>query len=207
MRDISVEAEMHLEKKSTTGEWKMIADTDKIGTIQAIGATWIRNLRVVMSGREIFNSNGLYAFKAYMDMELSYATDVKQNYLGIVGYFPSDPAKTVDQNNKDDAGYIKRKALFAMSKHAHFYTRLGADIFSSELYLINAVPVEIEIHPNSSEFMLLNLDGTAGDFRIKLDSCKLYVRTIELMDGLAMDVAKQLETSPARYGFRRSELK
>jgi hypothetical protein len=106
-----------------------IEAADKVGTIQAIGATWIKNLRVTMNGRETFNSNQLYAYKSYIDLELSYSREVKKSYLGVIGYFPDEEDKT-DQESKNDKGYAARKALFAGGKSVQFFSRLNADIFS-----------------------------------------------------------------------------
>ena len=36
---------------------------------------------------------------------------------------------------------------------------------------------------------------------------KLYVKTVELMDGLSLDLARRLDTKPARYSMRKSMLK
>jgi hypothetical protein len=159
---IYVETEMRIERRLGNGEWVPIIDTDKIGTVQGIGAVWIKNLRVTVNGRETFNANSLYSYKSYLDLELSYTPEVKANYLGICGYFPMNPSSTIDQNNVKDSGYIKRKGCFEKGVTAQFFTKLNADIFTSELYLINNVPVEIEIHPNTSNFLLLQLDAAAN---------------------------------------------
>jgi hypothetical protein len=185
-----------------------IEAADKVGTIQAIGATWIKNLRVTMNGRETFNSNQLYAYKSYIDLELSYSREVKKSYLGVIGYFPDEEDKT-DQESKNDKGYAARKALFAGGKSVQFFSRLNADIFSSDLLLINNVPIEIEIHPNDNDFLLLDLDKEANSpaYRLNISSVKMYAKFVELMDGFAQDIAARLARMPARYGIRRSELK
>nr|CAD2172290.1 unnamed protein product [Meloidogyne enterolobii] len=36
---------------------------------------------------------------------------------------------------------------------------------------------------------------------------KLYVKKVDLMDGLALDIAKRLETKPARYSIRKTMMK
>lgn len=253
---IYVQAHMHIEKPTTTG-YKRIDSSDKVATIQAIGATWIEDMRVLMNGRETFNANKLYAYKSYFDIELSYPMEVKENYLGIIGYFPCKmkhpvtsttrtipstsaegsgstppPATTTvttttgsdkdlipDQNSEFDTGYQKRRDMFASGKTVQFFTKLNADIFATDLYLINAVPIDIEIHPNSSAFLIhqtenkeMRRDGATEDpqpteWRLVIESVKMYVRTVELMDGLALEIARHLERQPARYGIRKSELK
>lgn len=196
---------------ATTGKYVPIADDEKIATIQGIGSTWIKNLRVTINGRETFNSNSLYAYKSYMDMELSFSREVKSTYLGIGGYFPLK--ETEFNQDASNECYTTTKALFAGGKTPQFYTRLNADIFSSDLLMINNVAIEIEIHPHDSDFLLMDLESTAEQkktrptYKLVVDQCKLYCKYVELMDGVALEVAKRLESSPARYGVRRSELR
>lgn len=202
---------MRLEKfDATTSKWVPIGVDDAVGTIQAIGATWIRNLRVTINGRETFNSNSLYAYKSYIDLELSYNREVKSTFLGVMGYFPMG-AQQFNQNVANEQ-YTSSKQVFEKGRVAQFYTKLNADIFSSELLMINNVAIEIEIHPNDAKFMLMDLDTAATattkpSYRLSLTSCKLFCKYVQLMEGLAMDIDRHLQQSPARYGIRRSELK
>ena len=38
------------------------------------------------------------------------------------------------------------------------------------------------------------------DYVFEIVSCKLQVKAIDLVDGLALDVARRLDTQPVRYG-------
>jgi hypothetical protein len=115
---------MCIEKMNVEGRWVPIDATDtQVSVIQAPGATWIRNLRVTMNGRETYNSNSLFAYKTYIDMELSYSRAVKESFLGICGYIPGRPWN-YDQNNHTDQGYQDRKALFKNGRTAQFYSKL-----------------------------------------------------------------------------------
>lgn len=212
-----LETEMQIQKKDGNN-WIPIEDGDHVSTIQAIGATWIRNMKVTINGRETFNSNQLYAYKSYIDLELSYNREVKSSYLGICGYHPSG-AKRYNVDSIDDEGYTARKRLFEKGKKAQFYTKLNADLFTSDLFMINNVSIEIEIHPHTSEFLLLDYSPAPAavppattatpkpTYRLAILGLKLFTKYVELMDGLSMDIAQRLENSPARYGIRRSELK
>jgi hypothetical protein len=153
-----------------------------------------------------------------MEMELSYNREVKSSYLAVCGYYPSSPNR-YNVDTTDDEGYKARRDLFKEGKKVQFYTRLNADIFSSDLFMINNIAIEIEIHPHTSEFLLLDYSpdtvaGTTGTtavvkpkYRLALTDLKLFCKYVELMDGVAMDIASRLESSPARYGIRRTEMR
>ena len=55
--------------------------------------------------------------------------------------------------------------------------------------------------------MVLELENTANAYKSVISSLKLYVKMIELMDGLALDVTRRLDTTPARYAIRRTSIK
>uniref|UniRef100_A0A1I8BGN0 Uncharacterized protein n=1 Tax=Meloidogyne hapla TaxID=6305 RepID=A0A1I8BGN0_MELHA len=76
------------------------------------------------------------------------------------------------------SSFTSRKSLFTQSRTAQFVSKLDADIFNQPLYLIN-----------------------------HLVSCKLYVKKVELMDGLALDITRKLDTKPARYAVRKTLMK
>jgi hypothetical protein len=82
-------------------------------------------MRVLINQREIYNSNQLYSFKAYLDTELSYQKAVKESYLSATGY-------GLETNPKSyaDPGYIERKNMFSSSKVVQLIHKLDCDIFN-----------------------------------------------------------------------------
>lgn len=103
-----------------------LPDNEIVTTIQMPGATWIKDLRVLINQREVYSSNQLYSYKAFFDTELSYPNDVKFNFLNVSGYYPD--AKDPDGIN--DTGFIGRKNMFAKSKTVQMISKLSADIFN-----------------------------------------------------------------------------
>lgn len=180
-----------------------IVDADIISTIQIPGATFIKNLDISINGQEIFNSNQLYSYKVYFDTELNYSKDVKDSFLSLSGYCYDD----ADQNVATGTGCRNRKKYFAGGKSAQFITNIGADLFNQDLYLINNCEIDVSIAPQPEEFMLIQDVANTTMYHLELINIKLYVKTIDLMDGLTLDLARQLDVKPARYGFRKSLLK
>ena len=201
--------EMRIRKLNVGGAPVDLAGVDDVSVIQQIGATFIKNIKVSINGREIYDSNSLYAYKAYLDTELSYPTSVKGSYLSASGYYP-DTGDDVD-TFATNTGYTSRKDLFSNNKRAQFITKLDVDLFNQELYLINNTEIDIEILPNDDAFMILspavNAPAVADNFRVEITQCKLFIKSLELMDGLALDVARKLDTNVARYPVRKSLIK
>ena len=194
--------EMKIQKQDVNGNFINIVDADDVSTIQMPGSTFIKNIKITINERETFEANNLYMYKAYFDSEFSFPLAAKNSYLGCTGYY-SDVTGTEHVH-----GHASRKPLFGRSKTAQFLSRIDCDLFNQELYLINNIELGIEITPNDDDF-LIYAPGAADTnvYRVEITSCRMFVKTVELMDGLALDVARKLENLPARYALRKSQMK
>jgi hypothetical protein len=106
--------------------------------------------------------------------------------------------------------------------------KIDADIFNQDLYLVNNVEIDIEITPHNDNFLVIipeNINvpavGTRGEadyvaahpgpntaeYEVEIINCRLYVKTVDLMDGLSLDIARKLDSQPARYGLRKTRIK
>ncbi|KAL3102872.1 hypothetical protein niasHT_028675 [Heterodera trifolii] len=169
-----------------------------VGLIQMPGATFIRNLKVHINQREVYDSNQLYSYKVYLDTELSYPATAKDAYFGVAGYFrDSDPTKVNE----------KRKKAVEESKSFQAISKLSADIFNQDLYMISNVEIDIELALQSDDFMIHQDAANKDKYTVEIVDCRLIVKTVDLMDGLSLDIARKLDTEPARYGIRKSFMK
>jgi hypothetical protein len=198
---------MRIRKFDTTNNtWRRLLATELVSTINYIGSTFIKNLKVAINGREIYDSNSLYAYKSYMDTELSYPQASKNTYLNVGGYYEEQLP-----NNAADEGWIARKDLFSLVGNSdgigQFMARLDADIFNQPSYMISGTELDIEITPHDSEFTIMKQGTDTGTYKLEITSLKLYVKTLELMDSLALDITRKLEKVPARYAIRRTTMK
>uniref|UniRef100_A0A914GUJ9 Integrase catalytic domain-containing protein n=1 Tax=Globodera rostochiensis TaxID=31243 RepID=A0A914GUJ9_GLORO len=194
--------EFRIRKENTSGQLiNLEADDQAVCPIQMIGQTFIRNIRMSINGREIFNTNSLMAYKTYFSHELSYSTTAKDSHLQAAGYY-RDPGLTLE----DGPGCVARRNLFAGSKTAQFIAKIDADLFNQPLYLINFCELDVEILPNDNEFVLIGLNAPVR-YRFEVTGLKMYVKKVSLMDGLALDIARKLEMKPARYAVRKTMMK
>jgi hypothetical protein len=180
-----------------------------VSTIQMPGSTWIKDIKILINQREIYSSNQLYSYKAYLDTELSYPNEAKDSFLSVTGY----KRDKKDPDSVADEGYVARKNMFAQSKTVQLISKLSTDIFNQDLYLISNVELDIEITPQTDDFMIIQQKtvveppATHTKYVFEITDVRLLVKTIDLMDGLSLDIAKQLDVQPARYGVRKSFMK
>ncbi|KAL3124306.1 hypothetical protein niasHT_008538 [Heterodera trifolii] len=188
-------------KENANGQlMDLTIDDENIAPIQMIGQTFIRNIKMSINGREVFNANALMAYKTYFSHELSYSTTAKDSHLNAAGYY-RDTGATLETGS----GFIQRRDLFAESKTAQFIAKIDTDLFNQPLYLINFCELDVEILPNDNDFVLIA--PTGGRYRFEIMGLKMYVKKVSLMDGLALDIARKLEIKPARYAVRKTMMK
>lgn len=190
----------------------LVAD-DIVAPIQMPGATWIKDMKILINQREVYSSNQLYSYKTYLDTELSYPLGPKDSFLNASGYIRDQK----DPDSVNDEGFKARKNMFAESKKVQLISKLSADILNQDLYLISNVEVDIEITPQPSEFMLIQKKQPAPTQRqqqaadekyiFEITDVRLLVKTIDLMDGLSLEIANRLDSEPARYGIRKTFMK
>ena len=68
------------------------------------------------------------------------------------------------------------------------------------------VDIELAVQPN--DFMLIQQKPPGNDpeknvYTFEITDVRLMVKTLDLMDGLSLDIAKRLDVEPARYGVRK----
>uniref|UniRef100_A0A183BMB2 ResB domain-containing protein n=1 Tax=Globodera pallida TaxID=36090 RepID=A0A183BMB2_GLOPA len=72
--------------------------------------------------------------------------------------------------------------------------------------MISNVEIDIELALQSDDFML-HQEKEKEKFVLEISDCRLIVKTVDLMDGLSLDIARKLDVEPARYGIRKSFMK
>uniref|UniRef100_A0A914IC83 Uncharacterized protein n=1 Tax=Globodera rostochiensis TaxID=31243 RepID=A0A914IC83_GLORO len=194
---VFVFTEFKIKKIAEDGLLNNIGSSDSVGLIQMPGATFIRNLKVHINQREVYDSNQLYSYKVYLDTELSYPIAAKDAYFGVAGYF-----RDTDLSKAND----KRRKPLAESKAYQTISKLSADIFNQDLYMISNVEIDIELALQSDDFML-HQEKEKDKFVLEISDCRLIVKTVDLMDGLSLDIARKLDVEPARFGIRKSFMK
>ena len=186
-----------------------LSDEDVVSPIQSIGSTWIRDLKILITQREIYSSTQLYSYKAFLDTEFSYPTTAKDGFLSVTGY----ARDIADPDSISDDGFVARKNMFARSKKVQLISKLSADILNQDLFLISNVEVDFEINVQPDEFLLIQkkITGKKAEehpkYTFEITDVRLMIKTLDVFDALSLEIARRLDTEPARYGIRKTFLK
>lgn len=195
--------EFRIRKEGTNGQLIDLAATDNVAPIQLIGNTFINNLRISINGREVFNANSLMAYKSYLSHELTFSPVAKFSHLESAGYRYNGKRDTLEAGD----GFLLRKKQYETSKIVQCIAKIDSDLFCQPKLLISHCGIDISIQPNDTKFVLIAPAAGTTKYHFEVISCKLYIKKLSPVDGLALDIARKLETRPARYAVRKTMLK
>ena len=167
------------------------------GPINILGKTWIKMVKIMLNGQEIFDSGPNYAYRAYLESELMYGADSKLSHLKLAGY--CGDADTVDAAT--NAGFKARAEPFRSGGFVQLMAPLHTDLFMQDKLLLPNVEVRIVLYPNSNKFCLLNY--SAGEFKLDVRTLKFYVKTVEVMKSMFLGIERTLLKTPAKYPMKR----
>ncbi|KAL3080636.1 hypothetical protein niasHS_012980 [Heterodera schachtii] len=205
-----------IERKNDAGEWVALSDTDPndkhVGVIQNFGSSFVRSLKVNISGIEVFDSSIYYHYRDYIMKELGYSQEIRKAFHAASCYYPDDD----DQNSATDPGFTARAARFSGGKQCETMVKLNFDLARQNALMLNNQDVIFTIHRNNDSFLLLTPpykkpDGTLQEnkkeYRIRVHDMRLYVRTVDVTPSLNLAISRQLESTSAKYPLRKIEMR
>uniref|UniRef100_A0A915DMS5 Uncharacterized protein n=1 Tax=Ditylenchus dipsaci TaxID=166011 RepID=A0A915DMS5_9BILA len=195
--------ELALQKRTGNNWVPLVAADVDVAPVQALGQSFIRQLKVHINGTEVYDSTNLYPYLSYIKNELTYSKDVKSSLLASTGYYNED-----QHDNAADSGYVKRCATMANSQVCEYISLLDFDLANQSQYLLNNLNLHFTIYKSDDSFMIQKLSATDNNvYRVNLLSIKMYVKTIEVQNSLNLNVLTMLEKQSAKYPLRKTEIR
>ena len=175
-------------------------DATWTGPIQLFGKTFIQKVQVAINGNQIYDSGPNYAYRCFLETELTNGYDSKMTHLKACGY--ESMAENIDRN--DNEGFRNRAEPFRSGKYVQMMGKLHCDLFVQDRLLLPHTELHLTIYPNSNNFNLLNYDS--GNYKIDFRSIKFYVRSVELLKSYCLSLERNLLRSPAKYPIKRVQV-
>lgn len=174
---------------------------------------WLHSLfeqvDVSLGGTVISSSDRMYAYRAHIENLLSLGSDAKETQLttdlwykdtaGHMDVATSAPATNADPDR--NAGLVKRGTFTARSRPVEMMGRLHCDIFSTDKFLMNRVPLRLKLVRSADSFNLMSPDP-AG-YKVNIMEAILYIRRVEISPSVYLAQEKTLRTAPTKYPLKR----
>ena len=176
---------------------------DTVAPINLLGKTFIKQIKVMLNGTEVFNSGDKYAYRAFLETELNYGTDAKNSQLQAMGYM-RDAGNNIDAVG--NTGFLERGRQYRESTVVQLMAPIHCDLFCQNRYLLNNVDLRIMLYRNSDAFCLMSYDQNP-DFKIEVNTMRWYVKGIDVMKSIGLGLERTLMHYTAKYPVRRVEIK
>ncbi|MCP3664958.1 MAG: hypothetical protein GY696_21085, partial [Gammaproteobacteria bacterium] len=175
-----------------------------VGPINAIGKTFMKQVKLTLYGVEIFDSGDKYAYRAFMETELNYGYDAGNSQLQSCLYVRVTPYNHVDDNN--NIGLTTRATAVRASSWVQVMAPIHCDLFAQNKYLLNNMDLRLTLYRNPDAFCIMSPAATQN-YKIEIENMKWYVKGVEVSKSVSLALERSLMQYTAKYPVRRVELR
>ena len=193
-------------------------DDKNISVVQNFNLSFIRQLKILINSVQAYDSGVFYPFLRYVEKEFFRSFDSKVG-LDFTGLYSSDrnTVEPISQSSPENKGFKHRAKPFAKSAQVTTYGRLEFDLAEQKSLFLPNSDVLFIIYPSSDDFLLLmppykkaangarTVNGS--HYRLNLHAIKLYVTLVDVTQSINNQIARHLETTPAKYPLRKREIR
>lgn len=185
-------------------------NTDKVSCVNLFPQALFKQVEVYLGGTCINDlSTQTYAFKAFLETNLTYDSNMKDTTLAACEMFVKDTVG--DETDfataigKNTSGIYKRQQII-QGKKIYFDIVPHVDFLQSKRYLIPGIEMKVKLVKSNDNFALIH-GQAAGTYKIKFHKLQLCTRKATLDPRVSSMIERGLEKSPAIYPVTQSKIK
>lgn len=152
-------------------------------------------------------TNNSYAYRAYIETLLNYATPAKRSHLSCGLWYDDEEAisDVYDPGSSEaDGGFTVRRQIMKNNRIVDLIGHLHCDVFNQEKFLLNGVELRLRLVRSRDSFCLM--EGTPYH-RLHIVETSLLVRRVKISPGILLAHARTLAKGTAKYPVTRVEVK
>ena len=172
---------------------------EKVGVVNQLAHSLFRQVELVLNDTPVTDSNGMYAYQAYIETILSYDETYVDQDLALVNW-ASDTAKQEDApfpKAGKNVGLNNRSDNFDNSTWVTLICKPRVNVCNQKRYLLNGVRQQWRLTPNSNEFCLMK--EVANTSILSVGEVTLVLRHIHAKEPLLTSIERNLLKVPAQY--------
>lgn len=209
-----------IEKKTDDGDWVAIGeaqlDDKNVSVIQNYGLSFIRQLKILVNSIEIYNSGVHYPYFSYINTELLRSFDSNVGLHSSGCYYADRDGSGKSQTDPTGDGFKKRHERFKEGKKCVTFARLDFDLANQPRLFLPNTDIVFSVWPSNDRYLILAPDYIGADqqavanhtsYQIKVHDIRLYCTLVDVVQPLQNAIARQLETTPAKYPIRKYEIR
>jgi len=183
------------------------ASVVKIGPVNHLLHSMFNQIDVYFNQKLVSSPNNAYAYRAYIEALLSYASSAKTSHLTSCLWdtdIPDFVDETLDSDTPNQA--VVRRARYIREEHAldligHLHCNVFNQVFK---FFINGVEVRIRLVRLKDSFCLMETKSTS---KMRILDASLIVRRAKISPGVLLAYARMLSKTTVKYPLMRVEVK
>ena len=181
-----------------------IVAADNVSLANQLATTLWKQVECEVNGVQVADlTSPTYHYKAFLEHELTYCTDVKETASRCLLYYPDNVAG--DENLATGTGLIERKTWITVKNgNLVFSTPLFIDFFSSVKYLIPGAVIKLRFIRNDNSMCFI---APENNYKVVVKSLTLATRKLTIHPQIVEEHRRGLQTMPAYYELTQSKIK
>jgi hypothetical protein len=172
-----------------------------VATINAIGKTFFRQVKLFLNSKLVFDSGDKYHYKAFLETELNYGSEAKTSHLSSCMY----NKESGDIDNAANTGFISRATAFANSQWVECMAPLHVDLMTQERLLMPHTEVRLELYRNPDPLLLLCYQANPPrGYKLEIREMKLFMKKVEVLPSISLALEATVNQYAAKYPIRRT---
>jgi hypothetical protein len=186
--------------KAADGETLTAADNTSV--VNLFPQTLFKQVECEVNGTQVCDlSTPTYAYKSFLETQLSYSKAAKESHLQCSLYESDDSAHMDTWDN--EGSKIRLEAT--LGKKYFFSNVIHSDFFQCHRYLLPNSDVRLKFIRNEDKFSLFGQAQNKG--KVKMHNLRLCVRKIKIDPKMKAIHENTLKTMPAIYPLTQSKIK
>ena len=174
--------------------------------LDAVFHTMWNGVDVFMNQQRVSTTNTMYTYKSYLETMLNNSINTKRYQLTSIGYTGEQGSGDHPTTEDLTVPQLKRKEMFEDGKSVQLLGYLASDMMTVEGAILPGVQIQIKLYPNKDKTRLMTTpEGTEAELIVEDIVLKVCKKT--MTPEVVLAHAKALEEEPARYPFRRTEVR
>lgn len=187
---------------------------DQVGPINLTLHSIFSDVEIKLGDKAITSPNNTYPYRAIIETLLSYGLDAKLSQLQGALYYKDTAGQLEEHNPIETAatgqlaarscpnrGLRQRYEFFTGGKVCEMVGTIHSDLFFQNKYLPPDISMRIKLIRAKNAFCLMA--GQNATYKLKIESCKLFVRKVKVSDSVYLAHAKSLQSGNALYPIKR----
>lgn len=178
----------------------------KVGPVNLLLHSMFNQIDVYFNQKLVSPPNNAYAYRAYIETLLNYASPAKTSHL-TSSLWDADTAERMDEtlDSATPNQALVRRARYVQGERAlDLIGHLHCDVFNQDKFLINGVEVRVRLVRSKDSFCLMESNSQS---KIRILDASLLVRRTKVSPGVLLAHARMLSKATAKYPLTRVEVK